>query len=120
MWFDFAKCGFYNEVVTENWIEFMLGAALLLAPWMFGFADVPLAKWTDLLSGLVLVLMNLWAIYGNGDAALQGSGEAGAHREDPAVASAVKGRRTRRRTAAKASVTAMAAPRTIQKVENVF
>lgn len=52
--------------MTENWIEFGAGVFILIAPWMFGFADVPLARWTDMLAGLVFVLVNLWAIYGNG------------------------------------------------------
>ena len=50
--------------MTENWTEFGVGAFVLIAPWIFGFADIPLARWTDVLAGLVLVLVNLWAIYG--------------------------------------------------------
>lgn len=52
--------------MTENWTEFGVGVFVLIAPWVFGFAGIPLARWTDVLAGLVLVLVNLWAIYGKG------------------------------------------------------
>ncbi len=106
--------------MTENWIEFALGAVILLAPWVFGFADVPFAKWTDMLCGLALVLMNLWAIYGADPAAAQEAAPEAAKAEETAPAAAAKPRRTRRRAPAKASVTAAAGMRSIQKVENVF
>jgi hypothetical protein len=50
--------------MVEDWIEMVIGALLILAPWVFGFAAVPLAKWTDMLAGAVLVVMNLAAMYG--------------------------------------------------------
>lgn len=55
--------------MAENWIELTLGAIILIAPWAFGFAGIPLARWTDMLCGLALVLVNIWEIYGKNPAA---------------------------------------------------
>lgn len=49
-----------------NWIQFGIGAFVIIAPWIFGFADLPLARWTDVLAGLIFVLVNLWVIFGEG------------------------------------------------------
>ncbi len=73
--------------MTENWTEFGVGAFILIAPWIFGFADIPLARWTDVLAGLVLVLMNLWAIYGKDAAFPAGTAAADKEKEGFSMAS---------------------------------
>ncbi len=47
-----------------DWIELVIGACMIVAPWIFGFANVPFAKWTDMLAGAALVVMNLATMYG--------------------------------------------------------
>jgi hypothetical protein len=55
--------------VIENWIEFVIGALVLISPWVFGFANVPLAQWLNVLCGTALMLINVWVIYGKDSAA---------------------------------------------------
>jgi len=45
-------------------IQFALGVILILMPWVFGFSDDSVMKWTNTLVGLVITLINLWAIFG--------------------------------------------------------
>ncbi|MPR12865.1 SPW repeat protein, partial [Microvirga tunisiensis] len=40
-------------------IDYLWGLALLSTPWLFGFADVPAAKWTAVIFGLVLLCHKL-------------------------------------------------------------
>ena len=40
-------------------IGIVLGAALLIAPWLFGFADVEAAKWSAIFIGIVVLLSEL-------------------------------------------------------------
>lgn len=50
--------------MVENWIEGAIGAWVLLSPWLLGFANVSLAKWSSVIAGLALVIMNTWSIFG--------------------------------------------------------
>ncbi len=52
--------------MIENWIELFIGAVVLISPWIFGFANISLARWVNMICGLVLVLIGIWAIYGKG------------------------------------------------------
>jgi len=47
-----------------NWIELGLGLWVLVSPWLLGFASISIMKWSNLLVGLVLVLLNAWIIFG--------------------------------------------------------
>jgi hypothetical protein len=51
--------------VKEHWTELVVGAFVLISPWLLGFSDIALAKWGNVLCGLVLVIVNVWAIYGD-------------------------------------------------------
>jgi hypothetical protein len=73
--------------VIENWIELIVGALVLVSPWIFGFADISLARWLNVLCGTVLVVVNAWMIYGNNPTTVE---------EAPAVAQKTKAKRTRR------------------------
>ena len=52
--------------MTEKWTQLALGAWLIISPWLLGFYDVSLAKWSSVLVGAALVLINLWGMYGKG------------------------------------------------------
>jgi hypothetical protein len=49
---------------TERWIIIAVGAWLIIAPWMLGFSDEVLVKWSSVLCGIVLVAMNAWVLSG--------------------------------------------------------
>jgi len=50
-------------VVAENWIEGAIGIWVLLSPWLLGFANVTLAKWSGVVCGLILILLNAWSLF---------------------------------------------------------
>lgn len=50
--------------MAENWIEGAIGAWVLLSPWLLGFANISFAKWSSVIAGLALVIMNVWSIFG--------------------------------------------------------
>jgi hypothetical protein len=52
------------ETVTEKWTEFTIGIVLLISPWVLGFSAISIAKWCNVLFGIVLVVMSAWKIFG--------------------------------------------------------
>jgi hypothetical protein len=42
------------------WLPIIIGAWILISPWLLGFSDISLAKWSDVLCGLVLVMVGVW------------------------------------------------------------
>ena len=52
------------EGVKEHWTELIVGAFVLISPWLLGFSDITLARWGNVVCGLILILLNVWAIYG--------------------------------------------------------
>jgi len=50
--------------MTANWVQLILGAWLMISPWLLGFSSISLMKWSNLLVGLIIVLVNVWIIFG--------------------------------------------------------
>ncbi len=50
--------------MIERWTEFVVGIIMIISPWIFGFSDISLAKWCNVLIGLLLVLMGAWMLFG--------------------------------------------------------
>lgn len=42
-----------------------MGFWLLISPWILGFAEISVAKWSNVLIGLALIIMSIWKIFGN-------------------------------------------------------
>jgi hypothetical protein len=49
--------------MTKSWSEFIIGVLLLISPWVLGFSDISIAKWCNVLMGVILILINAWAIF---------------------------------------------------------
>ncbi|MDP2598542.1 MAG: SPW repeat protein [Candidatus Liptonbacteria bacterium] len=60
-----------------NWVGLVLGFWVLVSPWLLGFSSISIMKWSNLLVGLVLVLMNTWIIFGEKKSLKADSGKAG-------------------------------------------
>lgn len=45
------------------WLQTVMGLWVLLSPWILGFGDISLAKWSSILSGLIIFLVGVWNIY---------------------------------------------------------
>jgi protein-disulfide isomerase-like protein with CxxC motif len=50
--------------MVENWTELIVGIIMIISPWVFGFSDISVARWCNVLLGIVLVLVNAGMIFG--------------------------------------------------------
>ena len=50
--------------MTSSWIQLALGAWIMVSPWLLGFSSITVMKWSNLITGLVLVLINVWEMFG--------------------------------------------------------
>jgi hypothetical protein len=49
--------------VTKNWSQLIIGMLLLISPWILGFSDISLARWCNVLFGLILILTSFWELF---------------------------------------------------------
>ena len=49
--------------MLRSWIILAIGIWILLSPWLLGVSGVAIIMWSNLLVGLILILMNLWQIF---------------------------------------------------------
>lgn len=47
----------------EEWASGVLGAWLIVAPWVLGFAGIAVALWTHLVLGALALVMSAWALW---------------------------------------------------------
>ncbi|MCL4437675.1 SPW repeat protein [Patescibacteria group bacterium] len=45
-------------------IELIAGAILMISPWILGFSAYSVAAWTNLTIGGLLVILNVWLLFG--------------------------------------------------------
>jgi hypothetical protein len=50
--------------MKARWIELVVGAFVLASPWLLGFSDITLARWGNVICGLILILVSVWELYG--------------------------------------------------------
>lgn len=60
--------------MEANWIGLAVGSWVLISPWLLGFASISVMKWSNLLAGLIMVLANVWKIFGEKDARVKSDG----------------------------------------------
>jgi hypothetical protein len=53
-----------NKSMFENWTELIIGFWIMVSPWLFGFSDISIMKWSNVICGLILVLINAWMLFG--------------------------------------------------------
>ena len=53
--------------MTENWVQLFIGAWLILSPWILGFSNMIFLKWSSVLSGLIIGLINAWILFKKDD-----------------------------------------------------
>lgn len=47
----------------KNWFKLILGSWVLISPWVLGFSGITFAKWSNVVAGIVLVLLPLWEMF---------------------------------------------------------
>ncbi|OGZ53377.1 MAG: hypothetical protein A3B25_02035 [Candidatus Ryanbacteria bacterium RIFCSPLOWO2_01_FULL_48_26] len=58
--------------MLENWVMVVVGIWAMISPWVLGFSSISVAKWDSLIIGLIVMLSNVWVIFGSADAETDG------------------------------------------------
>jgi threonine/homoserine/homoserine lactone efflux protein len=48
--------------VKRSLFEIVVGAWILLSPWLLGFSNISVMRWSNVLFGLALLLVGVWTI----------------------------------------------------------
>jgi len=49
--------------MNPKWVALFSGVWLIVSPWVLGFSEVSLAKWSSVLVGLLLSGTNIWDLF---------------------------------------------------------
>ena len=47
-----------------NWVQLVLGIWILVSQWILGFAEITPALWSNVIVGLLIVIVALWELFG--------------------------------------------------------
>jgi hypothetical protein len=50
-----------NTIKTMGWITAVLGLWLVLAPFILGYSAIAAALWSDIIAGVVILILSVWA-----------------------------------------------------------
>ena len=50
--------------MTRNWTGLIIGLWIILSPWILGFSNIAIMKWSNVLCGLAITLINAWTLFG--------------------------------------------------------
>lgn len=50
--------------MVQKWTGLVVGFWIMLSPWLLGFSSVDIMKWSNVLCGLIVILMNAWELFG--------------------------------------------------------
>ena len=50
--------------MSKFWAQLVIGFWILLSPWLLGFEEIAIMKWSNVLCGLILVIMSGWVLLG--------------------------------------------------------
>lgn len=46
------------------WIQLLAGLWILISPWVLGFYAINLALWSNLIAGVLIIILNIWSLIG--------------------------------------------------------
>ncbi|RJP44086.1 hypothetical protein C4587_02395 [Candidatus Parcubacteria bacterium] len=67
----------------NNWALLALGCWVLISPWVLGFSSISIMKWSNVIAGIALVLINVWIIFGTRTEGASSNEPADAERSKP-------------------------------------
>jgi hypothetical protein len=50
--------------MAKKWVYVVIGCWIMISPWLLGFSEITLAKWSNVLFGLAIVIMGAWTMAG--------------------------------------------------------
>ncbi|MBI4032887.1 SPW repeat protein [Candidatus Berkelbacteria bacterium] len=48
-----------------HWVTLILGIWVLISPWLLGFAGIAAGLWSNIIVGLLLVIVSIWGLSTN-------------------------------------------------------
>ena len=48
--------------MVKQWVQFSIGFWIMVSPWLLGFSEISLAKWSNVLCSLAIILMSVWTM----------------------------------------------------------
>ncbi len=51
-------------LVIQNYVQLIIGIWIFLSPWLLGFSSISIMTWSNLIAGIIIILINVWAIFG--------------------------------------------------------
>ncbi|MGC9046986.1 MAG: SPW repeat protein [Minisyncoccia bacterium] len=45
-----------------HWFTIFLGAWIILSPWLFGFYEINIMAWNNVIAGILIIVFTLWNI----------------------------------------------------------
>ncbi|MBI4087567.1 MAG: SPW repeat protein [Candidatus Liptonbacteria bacterium] len=60
--------------MTTNWTQLVLGLWIIVSPWLLGFSSITVMKWSNLIAGTIIFLINVWIIFGERKSSNRGDG----------------------------------------------
>ena len=58
------RASYFLVSMTDRKIQIALGAWILVSPWILGFGSISFMKWSNVIIGTAIILINLWKVYG--------------------------------------------------------
>ncbi|TSC82448.1 MAG: hypothetical protein G01um101420_281 [Parcubacteria group bacterium Gr01-1014_20] len=50
--------------MSQKRVQLFLGFWLVISPWVLGFSSISIMKWSNVIVGTIIFLINLWAVFG--------------------------------------------------------
>ncbi|MBI3638354.1 SPW repeat protein [Candidatus Wolfebacteria bacterium] len=47
-----------------NWVQLLLGLWVLASVWVLGFEGIGIALWSNVVVGVLIIIISLWQIFG--------------------------------------------------------
>lgn len=49
--------------MAKPWVQLVIGIWIMVSPWLLGFSEISLAKWSNVIFGLILIIMSSQIIF---------------------------------------------------------
>ena len=56
--------GKFFRMRNLSWLQLLIGAWIIISPWILGFSSINIALWSCLIGGMLTVIISLWQLFG--------------------------------------------------------
>ncbi|MEK7555456.1 MAG: SPW repeat protein [Patescibacteria group bacterium] len=47
-----------------SWLQLILGLWVVISPWLLGFYGNSMALWSNVIAGVLIIILSLWELFG--------------------------------------------------------